>query len=390
MKMNDKTQVIIDLEDIDWNFERYRLTGIYNIHWFPATFIPQIPSILIGNLSAPNSTVLDPFCGSGTTLVEAARLGRIGVGVDINPLAYLISKAKTTYISEETLMAVVEKYESWLGKSVLRNTLIPPFPDKERWFHKHTLKELGSINYLIAKEKNGRVRNLLSVCFSAILKKTCTQRDHYTYVADNMFPKNGSSLLYVDAKKTFLSHLKSTVNAINQFYNDMTIQEINPEKMLSRFKVLQDDARRLDHIDDNSVDLVVTSPPYANVTDISAGNRLSFYWLDLGSLDECKKEEIGARWKRFRKRAIEDYIDQLRSVFIQLKRVLKKRCYLCCILGETSSAKRKISLNKAVLDVLTEEMKFDLLSDSIRRNIYAKRIRAVRGVNQEHIYILRK
>ena len=87
--------IITELENINWNFKRYRQKGIDNIHWFPANFIPQIPSILIANLSKRNSIVLDPFCGSGTTLVESVRLGRTGIGVDTNYLAFFQYCRKT-------------------------------------------------------------------------------------------------------------------------------------------------------------------------------------------------------------------------------------------------------------------------------------------------------
>lgn len=383
-------EVLTELENIDWNFKRYRQRGIDNIHWFPANFIPQIPSILIANLSEPNSVVFDPFCGSGTTLVESARLGRIGIGVDINPLARLITKVKITYIEPSKLEELLKKFEYLLAVKNKIPTLIPGFPNKNRWFHEDTLEELGNVFYLINNEDEEEIQDLLLVCFSAILKKCCTQRDHYTYVADNMFPKEKEALLYIDAKNVFLTQLKKTINAIISFYNNMGIQEINPKEMLSKCKIYEEDARSLKSIGDDVIDLIVTSPPYANVTDYTTGNRLSFYWLDLGDLQKRKEEEIGARWKRSRKPALEDYIKDMYKSFVQLRRVLKKGAYLCCVLGETSSIRKKIDLNRKLLDLLTNELGFVLISESIERNIYAKRIRAVRGVSKEHIYIFRK
>lgn len=382
--------VIDELENIDWNFKRYRQTGIDNIHWYPANFIPQIPSILIANLSKPGSVVLDPFCGSGTTLVESARLGRVGIGIDINPLASLITKIKTTYIKPLKLEELLTRIEYLLENRLISEVLIPDFPNKNRWFHKDTLNELGNILLLISNENEKIIQNLLQVCFSAILKKCCTQRDHYTYVADNMFPKDDKELIYIDAKKEFLVQLKKTINSIINFYNDMEIQGIDPKKLLSQYKVKNEDSRSLKSIGDEEVDFIVTSPPYANVTDYTTGSRLSFYWLGIGDLQEYKKKEIGARWKRSRKRALHDYIDDIYKSFIQLKRVLKRGSYLCCVFGETSSIKKKTSLNLQLLTLLTNKLGFELMSESIQRNIYAKRIRAVRGVNKEHIYIFKK
>ncbi|NJN98715.1 MAG: hypothetical protein HC875_33820 [Anaerolineales bacterium] len=89
------------LERLEWDFVNAN-TGYltHSLHPYPAKFIPQIPNAMIQELSSFGETVLDPFCGSGTTLVEARRLGRNAVGIDANPLACLISRAKASGISE--------------------------------------------------------------------------------------------------------------------------------------------------------------------------------------------------------------------------------------------------------------------------------------------------
>jgi len=85
------------LEAIDWNFSEVKPDAIHNVHPYPAKFIPEIPRLLLQNLRpSPGQAVFDPFCGSGTTLVEAQRLGFPTVGVDLNPIACLLTKVKTT------------------------------------------------------------------------------------------------------------------------------------------------------------------------------------------------------------------------------------------------------------------------------------------------------
>ena len=88
------------LDSIHWDFANAK-TGYltHRLHPYPAKFIPQIPSALIQELSSVGETVGDIFCGSGTTLLEALRLKRNAVGIDANPLASLISKAKTTRLT---------------------------------------------------------------------------------------------------------------------------------------------------------------------------------------------------------------------------------------------------------------------------------------------------
>src|SRR5205823_8637266 len=90
------------LTAIDWDFAGAKTNYLtHGIHPYPAKFIPQIPNALIQELSSIGDTVADIFCGSGTTLVEALTLKRHALGIDANPLACLISRAKTAVISEE-------------------------------------------------------------------------------------------------------------------------------------------------------------------------------------------------------------------------------------------------------------------------------------------------
>src|ERR1700682_3661110 len=95
------------LENIDWDFASASTNSTTNtIHPYPAKFIPQIPRHFIEQLSEVGDTVYEPFLGSGTTAVEANILGRNAIGNDVNELAVLISKVKTTPISNKKLLSL--------------------------------------------------------------------------------------------------------------------------------------------------------------------------------------------------------------------------------------------------------------------------------------------
>ena len=87
---------------LDWSFDSDCTNySTHGLHPYPAKFIPQIPKTLIRELASSRDTVLDPFCGSGTTLVEALKLNCNAIGIDASPLACMISRAKACPISDE-------------------------------------------------------------------------------------------------------------------------------------------------------------------------------------------------------------------------------------------------------------------------------------------------
>src|ERR671927_1267463 len=110
MKLKSENQSQTELEKIknlytlDWELEEaYTRYTTHGYHPYSAKYIPQIPSYLIKNFSEKNDLILDNFAGSGTTLVESKILGRNALGVDVNPLACLISKVKTTNLQNSEL-----------------------------------------------------------------------------------------------------------------------------------------------------------------------------------------------------------------------------------------------------------------------------------------------
>ena len=97
------------LESQDWSFHDEATNSLtHGIHPYPAKFPPQIPARLIEILTRPGDVLLDPFCGSGTTLVEALRLDRSAVGTDINPIAVLVTETKTARLNGTAERALEE------------------------------------------------------------------------------------------------------------------------------------------------------------------------------------------------------------------------------------------------------------------------------------------
>ena len=104
---NRRAATIRRLTEVDWDFATESSDSPFSaFHWHPCRFPSQVPSIAIGRLSNLGDVVLDPFMGSGTSIVEAQRLGRQSIGIDINPISCLMARAKTMIHP----FSIVEKY----------------------------------------------------------------------------------------------------------------------------------------------------------------------------------------------------------------------------------------------------------------------------------------
>ena len=100
------------------------ISELHKVHSYTAKLIPQIPKFLIQNFSKKNETVLDPFCGSGTTLIEANILQRNAIGIDINPLAVLISKVRTNNYNLIQLSKAITEINMLVEKNIkVRNIM---------------------------------------------------------------------------------------------------------------------------------------------------------------------------------------------------------------------------------------------------------------------------
>jgi hypothetical protein len=152
----------------------------HNLHAFPAKFPPQLPRKFIEGLTEPKEVVLDPMVGSGTTIVEAFLAGRQGIGLDIDPMALRLCKAKVTPLGLEKTAAAGNKVLRGAEKSLqqdgteLRREFENRFRDAERefmdyWFLPSTQLELMALIREIECVRDTNIRKFLELAFSAII-----------------------------------------------------------------------------------------------------------------------------------------------------------------------------------------------------------------------------
>ena len=152
----------------------------HNTHAFAAKFPPQLPKTFIEELTEAGERVLDPMAGSGTALVEAALAGRVGIGVDIDPLAVRIARAKVTRLEADKVLLLAEQIADYAellttqkgseyGEGVLASLEQPDRDFVEYWFEPRTIVELTALVQAIRKFSPPSYRSFFEVLFSSVI-----------------------------------------------------------------------------------------------------------------------------------------------------------------------------------------------------------------------------
>lgn len=331
---------ITRLQAIDWDFADAK-TGYltHGLHPYPAKFIPQIPNSLIQELSSVGETIADIFCGSGTTLLEALQLKRHAIGIDANPLAALITKAKTTPMTPPEFAAIAEHRAAcahlYVAASSSTHDLFHqgypfksiawrPTPEVcEFWFLPHVVEELAELRKMIENLPPGASRTLSLVAFAAIIVAVSNQDSDTRYVRREKNIEPGH------ATRQYLSHLDAAIGAV---------QEMS-DLVEDRFSCQVINADVLNQPDTGQFDLVVTSPPYPNAYSYHLYHRTRLVWLGYDP-DQFKKIEIGSHRKYSAKgsnRATPGtFQKEFETIFHWLRDRLRAGRHACFIIGDST------------------------------------------------------
>ena len=322
-------EFFVDLDKVKTKEKTY-LT--HNYHPYPAKYIPQIPSgIMDRYILEKNAVVLDPFAGSGTTLVEALVHGHKAIGVDSNPISVLISKAKSTPLNFEE-RAKVSNLLDELSDLIILNNLeveLPEFKNRDHWFQRNMLVELTVIKNLINKIGNENVKNFLLCGLSSIIVKCSNQENDTRYAAKNKNLQDGY------AYNEFIKKI-----------NDMLKRNIELAKIIQGESIIkQASSTNLDFIENDTVDIVITSPPYLNSYDYYLYHKLRMFLLDLDH-KEAQNAEIGSRNKHSdHSLGPEVYFESIRLVGSELFRVMKPKGKCIIVVGDSIVNKQLINMS---------------------------------------------
>lgn len=322
----------------DWSFTNANTRQYtHDIHPYPAKFIPQLAAQLIELLSAEGDTVFDPFGGSGTTAAEATRLGRNAVSMDANPLCSLLGRTKTARLTKldraqlastlRSLTSHANALHRWPHLSERwRKTYepqIPAIPNLSKWFASVVQAELALVRHIIASRTTGRARDVALVAFSRIITRMSYQDSETRYVAVKKQLSAGDVLrAYLESLRAVSSRLElAAANAV----------ATRTEALFFEGDSRTDIATR---IEPDSVDLIVTSPPYPNATDYHLYHRFRLFWLGHDPRDFGRRE-IGSHLKHQRNRSdMDEYLADMRRVITGCVSVLRPGKYAAFVLGD--------------------------------------------------------
>ena len=270
------------------------------LHWYPAKMFHRIPTAVLDNFGlAEGSVILDPFCGSGTVLVEAMARGYQAIGIDVNPAARLIARAKTTPIDEELVKTrgerVIKRARGMRRHPNLIDTL-------GYWFRPEILAVLERLVAAITEIENRRHREFLLVSLSTVVRR-CSLADPSIAPPVRLNPLRAQR-----ANQRYCNDLRQslTLEPDQVFARFSDALEKNCARMNSfraRLREQRGNAKVLGNgqeaaatkLPSQSVDLILTSPPYCGAQKYVRSLKLEMLLLgyDVGELDAADRQTLG-------------------------------------------------------------------------------------------------
>lgn len=386
-EVNSRFQVRINK---DWAFSESRSieTHTHNYHRYPAKFIPQIVKKLIETYTAPGDTIADVFAGCGTTLVESKIHGRKSIGVDVNPVAELITNAKINPIRPSLVAREFEGLkELILTKYDWRKKYYRTNHDRiDYWFRRWEKNKLAFLYKNILKVQDPHVRVFLLCSMSNILKN-CSR-----WLQDSTKPQIDPNKIIADPFDSFISQTEKMVKRNKVFYQELKQQN----RLTVNCKIRLADARRT-RIHSESISTIITSPPYVTSYEYADIHQLTGYWFDYFSdISDFRKQFIGTfhsgnyasieapsliarnSVKKLEKnekrvaREVANYFNDMHKVAKEMKRILVPDGVACLVIGNTKLRDVRIRTAQAFAEILLNTG-FEI-EDVIRRRIPHKQI----------------
>ncbi len=430
-----------------WDWARRSDVYTHLLHSYPAKLLAYIPiAFLTSSIASPQDIVMDCFAGTGTVLLECLAhkfCPRNCYGVEINPLARLIAKVKTTPLQIDRLESFVQRL--YRSIAVISSVPIPEFSSRDFWFRKAAQRDLARIRYCVENiEASPDEKDFFRVCFSAIIRDMSRADPDIAppvLFKSEKFPKKRQ----VEIQRLFRK--KQRANALTLFRTKVSanLQRMKDFKDLvgnepkAKSQIIWDDACEIKvgkyleagkinktnaQVLENSVGMVITSPPYIAAQKYIRTTKLELLWLGLVSDDEVRKldqsiigaERVAEREKREllsvgnlrvdsllkrvyrvnpeRAAVASRYFRNMRQSLTSIHRALKSNGVCIIVIGNNTLGGYTVPNHRFLSEIAEENNMFTtevILRDPIRsRGLITKRHETAGVIDDEYVLVLRK
>ncbi len=411
-----------DLVNLGSGVDRYT----HLIHTYPAKLLLSIPYFFINcsSLIEKNGTILDPFCGSGTVLLESIIAGKNSIGADANPLARLITKVKTTPLDSQKVSLTFLEILCIAKKT--RTVLAPQaILEWDYWYSLKVSRQLGRIAHAIQQIHEKEYRNFFEVCFSTCARKV-SLADPLISVPVRLNPNRYKG----NKRKIIQENIRNIekINVVNCFSqitqsNIERLSSLSQQETIGKVKSILDDAKNLESVKTNSIDLIITSPPYAGAQKYIRSSSLNIGWLGLSpdsTLRSLEKKNIGREHyskqeyttllkspvkssqplltkiynvNPLRAHIASNYLHEMEAALKECHRTLKKGSPLVLIVGNNVVCGHNFETQKFLKEICESigfEVELILRDDIHSRGLMTKRNKTASIITCEWILVFRK
>lgn len=405
------------------------------IHSYPAKLLQHIPYFLLNNgvLSKPNDLILDPFSGSGTVALEAMLANRKVVGTDINPLAVLIARAKTTAVDIEKVEEELHKITDYYNKVDTDLKLNQSITNLNYWFDEGVAFRLQKIKQGIDLIEDNEVRMFFEVAFSVCVRRF-SFADPNISVPVKIKQERFNKIKHLKKKISdhingikkenifpfFSEVLKRNLKRLDQLHTQISENQLSSNNV----KIFEHDIKKCSNsiIKPESVQLIISSPPYVSAQKYIRASRINIEWLKLNKREtvQIEHESIGREhilrehfyykfqtgfsdidkilekiYERNPTRAniTYTYIQEMKTVFEKLYFLLKKKGYFALIIGNNVIAGYEFKTNEYLMKIAEKigfTTKLVLIDDIKSRGLMTNRNKTANLISREYVILFEK
>lgn len=323
-----------------WTNRQRQSNSIHEIS-YRACFKPELPHFFISKLTKPRDIVFDPFGGRGTTIIEAALLDRWGISNDVNPLSEILAKPR---IFPPTL----EEIEQRLRK-IEFNPKAKADIDLSMFYHQRTESELVSLRSYLLDRYSSKTLDDVDEWIRMVATNRLTGHSKGFFSVYTLPPNQAMSperQLKVNEKRNQTPDYRDVKKIILEKSRSL-LQDITPEirerlqKNKTHYLFTNQDAKNLFTLEDNSINLTVTSPPFLDIVNYKEDNWLRCWFNNIDS------DDLSTKISMFK--SVDKWASYMAEVFKELYRVTKSGGYVAFEVGEVR--KGKINLDEYIAPI---------------------------------------